>query len=130
ALMDQYGVSRASAVARDNGGAPINFGLMDAQSYYTTAAAGKTGAALSEYTYSATNVRLRELSLGYALPDKWFRDKIGINVSFVARNLFMFYCKSPHDPELTSNTGTYHQGYDYFMPPSQRSLGFGVNISF
>jgi hypothetical protein len=130
ALMDQYGVSRASALAREKGGVPVNFGTIDPQTYYTTIAAGKNGAALSEYTYSATNVRLRELSMSYALPSKWFGDKLDVSVSVMGRNLWMFYNKAPFDPELTANTGTYYQGYDYFMPPSVRTLGFGINMTF
>lgn len=130
AMMDQYGVSKATANARDNGGVMVNYGKMDTKTYYDIITAGKTGSALAEYTYSATNVRLRELSLAYTLPQKWFRDKLNITVSFIGRNLFMFYNKAPFDPELTANTGTYYQGFDYFMPPSQRSLGFGVNVKF
>ena len=130
ALLDQFGVSQASADARNNGGVPINLGKLSAETYYTTIGEGKTGAALSEYTYSATNVRLRELSLAYSLPPQWFDGKLKMSVSFIARNLWMLYCKAPYDPELTGNTGTYYQGYDYFMPPSQRNVGFGVNITF
>lgn len=130
ALLDQYGVSQTSADARNNGGVMVNYDKIDSKTYYDIVSSGKTGAALSEYTYSATNVRLRELSLAYTLPQAWFRDKLHITVSFIGRNLFMFYNKAPFDPELTANTGTYYQGFDYFMPPSQQSLGFGVNIKF
>ena len=44
--------------------------------------------------------------------------------SLTGHNLLMFYNKAPFDPELTANTGTYYQGFDYFMPPSLRSFGF------
>ena len=44
-------------------------------------------AMLSHYVYSMTNVRLRELTLGYDLPSRWFRDKVGMSVSLVGRNL-------------------------------------------
>lgn len=130
AMMDQYGVSKATADARDNGGVYINSGMVDTQTYYEIVAAGKNGAALSEYTYSATNVRLRELSLAYNLPKKWFNDRLDLTLSVIGRNLFMLYNKAPFDPELTASTGTYFQGYDYFMPPSQRTIGFGVKATF
>ncbi len=42
----------------------------------------------------------------------------------------MLHNEAPFDPELTSNTGTYYQGFDYFMPPSLRSWGFGVKVNF
>ena len=129
AMMDQYGVSKTTAKARDNGGAVVNNGKLNAESYYGVVAGGKTGL-LAHYTYSATNVRLREISLSYALPSNWFDDKLNIALSLTGRNLFMFYNKAPFDPELTANTGTYYQGFDFFMPPSLRSIGFGVKVNF
>ena len=53
-----------------------------------------------------------------------------MNISFIAHNLWMIYCKAPFDPELTSNTGTYYQGIDYFMQPSLRTMGFSVKLKF
>ena len=56
----------------------------------------------------------------------------GFNVSLnlTANNLFLIYCKAPFDPESTGSTGTFYQGFDYFMQPSLRSLGFNVKVSF
>ena len=81
------------------------------------------------YTYSATNVRLAELSLGYDIPINKYVDWIkGLNVSFIGKNLFFLYRKAPFDPELTPSTSTYGQGNDYFMQPSVRSFGFGIKF--
>ena len=129
ALMDQFGVSEQSAIARDNGGVPVNKGTMNAETYYGVVASGKTGL-LAHYVYSATNVRLREMSLSYSLPSAWFKNKLNMTLSLTGHNLIMFYNRAPFDPELTANTGTYYQGFDYFMPPSQRSFGFGVKLNF
>ena len=129
AILDRYGVSEASAIARDNGGVPVNFGKMDAQYFYEYIGNGDTGM-LSNYVYSATNVRLQELTVGYNLPKKWFNEKVDMTVSFVGRNLWMIYNKAPFDPELTSSTGTYYQGFDYFMQPSTRNLGFSVKFDY
>ena len=85
---------------------------------------------LSHYVYNMTNVRLRELSIGYDLPSKWFNDKLGMPVSLVGRNLWMIYNKAPFDPEITASTGTYYQGLDYFMQPSTRTFGFSVRLQF
>ncbi|MDO4164288.1 MAG: SusC/RagA family TonB-linked outer membrane protein [Bacteroides sp.] len=128
AMMDAYGTSKASADARDAGGVMINGYLVPAaQKYYTTVGTG----AGSMYVYSATNVRLAELSLGYDLPiTKWVPWIKGMNVAFTGRNLFMFYCKAPYDPELTASTGTHFSGMDYFMLPSLRNLGFSVKLNF
>lgn len=129
AALDRFGVSETSAIARDNGGAPVNFGKMDAQYFYEYIGSGDTGM-LSNYVYSATNVRLQELTLGYNLPKKWFSHKVDMTVSFVGRNLWMIYNKAPFDPEAIAFTGTYYQGLDYFMQPSLRNLGFSVRMRF
>lgn len=128
ALMDSYGVSKASADARDAGGVMINGSLVPAaQKYYQTVGTG----AGSMYVYSATNVRLAELTLGYDIPvTRWVPWIKGMNVAFTGRNLFMFYCKAPYDPELTASTGTHFTGMDYFMLPSLRNLGFSVKLNF
>jgi TonB-linked SusC/RagA family outer membrane protein len=130
AIMDGYGVSQASADARDAGGATVNGYLIPAQAYYQTVGGGVTGVS-SMYVYSATNIRLGEASIGYDFPvikyAKWVK---GVNLSLVGRNLFMFYNKAPYDPELTANTSTYYQGIDYFMQPSLRSYGFAVKFKF
>ena len=129
ALMDQFGVSKQTADARDAGGVRVNNGMLNAEQYYGVVAGGRTGL-LAHYTYSATNVRLREMSISYDLPTAWFANKLKVNLSLTGHNLLMIYNRAPFDPELTANTGTYYQGFDYFMPPSQRSMGFGVKVNF
>ena len=126
-FLDGLGVSKASADARDAGGVPINNGRIDAQHYYETVGLGQL---LSHYTYSATNVRLQEMSIGYTFPKKWMGERVKLTTSLVGRNLWMIYCKAPFDPELTASTGSYLQGIDYFMQPSLRSLGFNVQLKF
>ena len=129
AVMDYYGISQATADARDRGGALVNGKLIPAKEFYQTIGGG-TGV-MSQYVYDATNVRLSELTFGYDIPvQKWCKWIKGLNVSFVGRNLWMLYKKAPFDPELTANTGTYNQGIDYFMQPSTRTLGFSVKVKF
>ncbi len=129
ANLDLYGVSEVSAAARDAGGVLINGReMVDAQKWFQ--AVGSQSGLPQYYTYSATNFRLQELSLGYTLPRKWFRNKMGMTVSFVGRNLWMMYCKAPFDPEAVASTGLSYQGIDYFMMPSLRSLGFNVKFEF
>lgn len=127
AYLDGYGVSKASAAARDNGGVPVNQGKVDAETWYTTIGTGKV---YSHYIYNATNIRLQEASIGYTLPKRWFRDVCSIDISLVGRNLWLIYCKAPFDPESASSTDTYYQGIDFFMQPSLRSYGFSVKLNF
>jgi hypothetical protein len=131
ATLDAYGVSEASAAARDAGGVIVNGGdLMDAEKWYSTIAA--SGNILPQfYMYSATNLRLQELSVSYTLPRKWLKNTADITVSMVAHNLWLIYCKAPFDPETTaSTTDNYYQGMDYFMTPSLRSIGFNLKVKF
>ncbi len=129
AVMDYYGISQATADARDNGGAVVNGKLIPAKEYYQTIGSGS--GVLSQYVYDATNVRLGELSFGYNFPvQNWCKWLKGLNVSFVAHNLVMIYMNAPYDPEMTASTGTYGMGVDYFMQPSVRNLGFSVKLKF
>ena len=129
AVMDYYGISQATADARNNGGALVNGKLIPAKEYYQTIGAGS--GVLSQYVYDATNVRLAELTFGYSFPvQNWCKWLKGLNVSFVAHNLAMIYMNAPFDPEMTSSIGTYGMGVDYFMQPSTRNLGFSVKLKF
>ena len=126
AILDEYGVSKASAVARNNGGIPVNNGMVAAEGYF--AAAGGDNPIWSEYIYSATNVRLQEAHISYTFPKKWMKDKI-LTIGITGHNLLMIYNKAPFDPESTASTGTYYQGFDYFMQPALRSFGFNVKLT-
>ncbi len=129
AVLDYYGVSEASALARDNGGVMINGGdRIDANKWYSSV--GGSNPLPQEYTYSATNVRLQEASIGYTFPRKMLGDVCDLNISIVGRNLLMIYNKAPFDPESVATTGNYYQGIDHFMMPALRNFGFNVRITF
>ena len=125
AILDEYGVSKASAESRDNGGIAVNTGKIPAEGYY--AVVGGDNPIWSEYIYSATNVRLQEAHIGYTFPKKWLLGK-ELSIGLTANNLFMIYRKAPFDPESTASTGTYYQGFDYFMQPSLRTVGFNIKL--
>jgi len=130
AILDYYGASRATQDARNAGGVMVNGKMINAQGFYQTVG-NPNGTVDARYVYSATNLRLAELSLAYDVPvNRWVKWIKGLNVALVAHNLCMLYNKAPYDPEATSNTGTYYQGIDYFMQPSLRSMGFNVKLKF
>jgi len=129
ANLDYYGVSENSAAARDAGGVLLNDrDWVNPQKWYQVISA-QSGLP-QYYTYSATNFRLQELSLGYTLPAKWFKNVMSATVSLVGNNLWMIYCKAPFDPESVATTGNNYQGIDYFMMPSLRRIGFNVKLNF
>ena len=129
AVLDQFGVSQASAEARDRGYVELAGGLkVDPQKYYEVVANQQL---LGYYYYNATNVRLQNISLSYTLP----RTLLGqgwpsVTVGFIANNLWMIYNKAPFDPEIAASTGTYGQGSDYFSAPSLRNIGFSLKLNF
>ena len=130
AALDYSGVSKATADARDNGGVTVAEGIIiPAQKYYQLQ--GRPKDYLTQYyTYSATNVRLREAYISYNIPRKWLGNVLDLSISVTGKNLWMLYNKAPFDPEAVSSTGNYAQGIDYFMMPSLRSFGFSVKAKF
>ncbi|MFV0544880.1 MAG: TonB-dependent receptor plug domain-containing protein [Bacteroides sp.] len=126
ANLDLYGVSERSGEARDNGGVWVSGQQIDAQNYFTLGSSIETN-----YVYSATNVRLGELSVAYDLPiENWVKFVKGLRLSFTGRNLLMLYCKAPFDPELTDSAQGNSLSIDRYMQPSLRSLGFTINARF
>ena len=147
ALLDAYGVSERSGEARLTGityqqrsavggvevmlpvpGIVMPDGeITSVQGYYQRIGLGQP--ALSEYTYSATNFRLREASVGYT-----FRNLFGsgnhLNVSFVARNLFFLLKKSPVDPDVSVSTAHSYGGIEAFSLPTTRSFGLNLKATF
>ncbi|MBW4906195.1 SusC/RagA family TonB-linked outer membrane protein [Prevotella salivae] len=129
AVLDQFGVSQATADARDRGYVEVAGGVkVDPQKYYEVVANQQL---MGYYYYNATNVRLQNISLSYTLP----RTLLGqgwpsVTIGFIANNLWMIYNKAPFDPEIASSTGTYGQGSDYFSAPSLRNLGFSLKLNF
>ena len=104
---------------------------VSAQTYWS--AAGARGGPVSElFTYDATNVRLRQFTLGYRLPSAWFNGSPvrNIDLSIYGRNLFFFSRTAPFDPEVALNTGFNGQGLDFYALPSLRSFGASLNIGF
>jgi hypothetical protein len=129
AVLDSYGVSEATGNARDNGGVVINGNdVLNTRQWYSSI--GSDSGIPLFYTYSATNIRLQEASFGYTIPRAKLNNIADVTLSLVGRNLFMFYCKAPFDPEAVATTGNYYQGIDYFMMPSLRSIGLNVKLKF
>ena len=127
ALLDRYGVSKTTVDVREAGGMKVNAGTVSARNYYETI----SSAIGTYYVYSATNIRLSELSLNYTLPKKWLNNKVDLTVGLTGKNLWLIYCKAPFDPESTSSTSNnFYQGVDYFQQPSTRNIGFNVKLSF
>lgn len=134
--LNSFGASEASAAARDAGGVDIPAVLADgtpwegrlpAQAYYT--AVGNRDGIIEGQVYSATNIRMREISVSYKLPVKWQKIQQA-SISLTGRNLFFFRNDAPYDPELNTTTGVGAQGYDSFALPTTRSIGANLKVTF
>jgi len=119
-----------------------NTAAINSQQFWTTVSQGGRDAWGEFFTYSATNFRLRELSLAYNIPLGNTSLLRNAKVSLYGNNLFFFYRgKSkldikgmerrtiPIDPEAALGIGNY-QGVEAGLPPSVRSFGLNLKVSF
>ena len=135
ALLDGYGVSERSAVARDRGYENINavqngsaVTQIDPFTYYD-AIGGRNG--IDEaHIYDRTSIRLAQLALSYRINVDNVDFLKNASVSLIGNNLFYFHKKAPYDPELSQSTGRNNPGIDNYNLPSTRTLGLNVSLTF
>lgn len=133
---DFFGVSKATGDARNAGGVPVNAIKPDgtvvtnipAEEYYKKVG-GRDGIT-GEYVYKATNVSVREISVGYTFNPKKLPVFQTASISLIARNLFFIYKDAPFDPNIALSTGEGLQGIDIYGLPSTRSIGLNLNVTF
>ncbi|MDR1459164.1 MAG: SusC/RagA family TonB-linked outer membrane protein [Bacteroidales bacterium] len=86
------------------------------------------------FLYDASFIKLREISIGYNLPQK-VMNKIhffqSVKLSAVGRNIAILYQKTPNglDPEATTSMGN-GQGVENGFSLPAASYGFNLNITF
>ncbi len=83
--------------------------------------------------YDASYLKLREVKLGYTLPNT-ITNRIGlrdVRITLVGRNLFL-WTENPHfDPETFSfNSNSIVPGVEDMATPSSRSYGFNIGFKF
>lgn len=140
-LMRQNGITDESAVGREEG--VIGVGMMNIGTegdpvYVPNDVVASTRTFMSYYSgrqyheaavMDGSYVKLREASLTYELPKKWFSNMFlqSAKISIVGRNLAILHRNTRHlDPEISSAD----LGYNYGQLPSTRSIGFNVNVKF
>jgi len=86
--------------------------------------------------YDATTFRLREISVGYDLPNNLVSKTplSGIGLSVTARNLWYYTPFLPRytnvDPEVSTYGATNVLGVEYDGAPSTRRIGFNIKLVF
>ncbi|KAB7731420.1 SusC/RagA family TonB-linked outer membrane protein [Rudanella paleaurantiibacter] len=93
----------------------------------------------SRWVQDGTFVRVKTASLGYTIPSSLLR-KVSMQSARVyvsGLNLFTFTKYTGYDPEVnTQYSATSNQnanvtlGHDFYTPPQQRTITFGINIGF
>ena len=131
--LDGAGVSERSLQFRESGvtldginsatGAP-NTESITGQEYWGSLA-------VENYIYDQDNIRLRELSIGYQIPNTQSLGIQSASLQLVGRNLFFFSKDAPDvDPEMTLGTAIGAQGFNLNNLPSTRSLGLNLTLNF
>lgn len=129
-------------------GIPNNVGI-DAETFWTNL--GGRNAPIGEaFVRDASNVRMREISLGYRLPESILANLPfkRAKISLVGRNLFFFSNQAEVlDPEVVTNAttatasrdrngnrdaiaGITSDGFESFAPPTTRSFGVNIQLGF
>jgi len=86
--------------------------------------------------YDASVYRLREITIGYALPKKLYQNlPIGsVSLSVTGRNLFYYAPGMPKytkfDPEVNSLGSTSIQGIELSGAPTVKRYGINLNVTF
>lgn len=135
-LFDNYGVSKASAEARDKDavmfegavkedGKPNDIvisGAKDIQAYY-----GALNGIDESSIINSSFIKLRELALRcQAIKNPNF----GLSVNFFARNLLLWTNSPVLDPESSQGNNNMAGAFERFTLPQTKTFGVGVNIQF
>ncbi|WP_192085259.1 SusC/RagA family TonB-linked outer membrane protein [Algoriphagus sp. Y33] len=99
-----------------------------AQEYYQALAQNITRTSVVDGDF----IKLRQLTLGYSFPAKWFGNMPilkGLDVSLVGRNLAILMRKAKNiDPEASFGSNINYTGIEGGNLPSTRSFGFNLNF--
>jgi hypothetical protein len=85
------------------------------------------------FTYDATNIRLRNITLGYDFPKSILKKTVlqRARLSVTCNNVWMIHYNLPGiDPESVSATNTNAVGFENGAAPTTRSYTFNVTVGF
>jgi len=104
---------------------------VDPETFWTSIG-GRNAPVGEAFTYDASNIRIRELTLGYsfdqnALASSPFKT---VKLSLVGRNLGFLVNESGVDPEAIFGVGAQNDGYEAFSLPNTRSVGLNLKLGF
>ncbi len=94
---------------------------------------GRNNPTAEAFIREATNIRMREMILGYNLPKSLVSKSpfTSARVSLVGRNLFFFMNKAKEtDPEILNSSSNTDEGREAFALPTTRTFGVSLNLGF
>ncbi len=122
----------ANTVVADGTGYKPNAVAVSPQDYWNRLTPGNFG--LGEaFTYDATNVRLRNITLGYNFNKNFLRNTPiqKLRVSATCNNVWMIHSNIPGiDPESVASTNTNAVGFENLSEPTTRSYMFNLVVGF
>ena len=129
---DEFIVSN-TVIANSDGSYTAN-SKSTTQQLYWERVAGSGNVGLGEaFTYDATNIRLRNITIGYDF-DKKLLSKTALQrlrLSLTANNVWMIkYHLEGIDPESVTATNTNATGFEYGAAPTSRTFTFNVTVGF
>lgn len=110
----------------------LNTTMITAQQYWT-----RVSSINEEFIYDASYMKLREITLGYSIPQRMLK-KINkepiksARVSLFGRNLFYFYKHTPGTvPDASAYSNSYAaQAFDFAPVPATRTFGISLDVAF
>ena len=135
-LLDMYGVSKATAEARDKNSVIMPNSVHEDGSPNTTPI---TGTANIQEFYSACNnisessiynssfFKLREVALKF---DVYKSSKVSLGLSCFARNILLWTNLPYLDPEASQGNNNMSGGFERFSLPATTSYGLGLTLQF
>lgn len=112
-----------------------NNNIVVTNAHYDFLQAGRFRNTQTNYYTSAAFWKLREVVIGYDIPQRWIGNGKVVkkaSVSLIGRNLLMFRPKTNEwsDPEFSNTTGNAVGTTDIGQTPPTRIFGFNVNLTF
>lgn len=112
-----------------------NTSIVVTNAHYDFLQAGRFRNTTTNYYTSAAFWKIREVVLGYEIPQKWIGNgKVikRLNVSLIGRNVLMFRPDTNWwtDPEFANTTGNAVGTTDINQTPPTRLFGFNISLTF
>ncbi len=126
----ETGVVGDGVMSDGNGGFVTNNVVVPAKSFNQ---ASYNNSVESSAIFDASYVKLRQMTLGYSLPNRFLKNTVvdALKFSLVGRNLAILHKKAPHiDPETGFSSSNGNQGQEFGQSPSARNIGFNINMKF